>query len=257
MKKHIQGLKFAGLGTAFLGIVFCSACQQPSAAQLSAESVAARVVDADTGQPLVGVAIMAYWELHQGSFTGHALPCGAVDIEEAVTDEKGDFRIPGWGPVTLSSSCDMRDENPSLILFKSGYSERGLNNNPMNPLKTVSVSQSIWNGQTIKMREFPDMDLSKNDIHSYAFEFQGLSAILERFALGGCTWKKMPNMLRAVYLQQLQFDAAGHNLETVITKLFRDDQEMQKEAPQCGSPKAFIEGLVKTDPQQTVNPAAQ
>ena len=220
-------------------------CQQPSAETLSAEPVAARVVDADTGQPLAGVVIMAYWELHQGSFTGHAPPCGAVDIQEAVTDEDGAFRIPGWDLATVTGSCDMRDENPSLILFKSGYYGRGVNNNPMNPLKTVTVSKSIWDGQTIKMREFPNMDLIDNGPRSYASEFGGLNNILERYALGGCTWKKMPSMLRAVYLQQLQFNAAGHNLETVITKLFRDDQEMQKEAPECGSPKAFIEGLVK------------
>ena len=220
-----------------------ASCQQPSAETLFAEPVAARVVDADTGQPLAGVVIMAYWDLHQGSLTGHAPSCGAADIEEAVTDENGDFQIPGWGPVT--SSCDMRAENPSLILFKSGYYERGVNNNPVNPLKTVTVSQSIWDGQTIKMRKFSNMDLIDNGPRSYASEFGGLNNILERYALGGCTWKKMPSMLRAVYLQQLQFNAAGHNLETVITKLFRDDQEMQKEAPECGSPKAFIEGLVK------------
>lgn len=225
--------------TAVLLLPLMSSC----ASVLSAEPVTARVVDADTGRPLAGVVIMAYWDLHQGSLLGHAPSCGAVDIEEAVTDENGDFSIPGWGPVT--STCDMRDENPSLILFKSGYYGAGLNNSPIDPLKTVSVSRSIWNGKTIKMRVFPDMDLRKNDARSYASEFGGLNGILERFALGGCTWKKMPNMLRAVYLQQLQFNAAGHDLETVITKLFRDDQEIQKDAPQCGSPKAFIEGLVK------------
>lgn len=219
-------------------------CQQPSPETLSAEPVAARVVDKDTGQPLAGVVIMANWELHQGSLTGHALPC-AVDVEEAVTDENGDFRIAGWGPVTVDSSCEMRDENPSLILFKSGYYEGGVDNNPVNPLKTVSVSRSVWNGKTMKMRKFPDMDLRKSGLDSYASEFDGLNSLLEGFATGGCNWKKIPNMLRAVYLQQLQFDAAGHNLDTVIEKLFRNDQEMQKEAPQCGSPKAFIEGLVK------------
>lgn len=212
-------------------------------ASISAEPVAARVVDADTGQPLAGVVIMAYWDLHQGSLFGHAPSCGAVDIEEAVTDENGNFRIPGWGPVT--SSCDMRAESPSLILFKSGYYGGGVNNNPVNPLETVTVSRSVWNGKTMRMQKFPDMDLRKNDLHSYAFEFGGLNSLLERFVFGGCTWKKIPNMLRAVYLQQLQFDAAGHKFETVITKLFRSDEEFQKEAPECGSPKAFIEGLVK------------
>lgn len=219
-------------------------CQGRSSVTLSAEPVAARVVDADTHQPLTGVVIMANWELHQGSFTGHAPPC-AVDVEEAVTDENGNFRIPGWGPITVDSSCEMRDENPSMILFKSGYRVGGVDNNPMDPLKTVTVSRSAWNGVTMKMHKFPNMDLVDNGPNSYASEFGGLNSLLETFAMGGCNWKKIPNMLRAVYLQQLQFNAVGHNLETVITKLFRNDQEIQKSEPQCGSPKAFIEGLVK------------
>src|SRR6185312_14529324 len=96
---------------------------------LSADPVTAHVVDAGTGKPLAGVVVTAYWELHNGSLTGHSFGCGAIDIEEAVTDQDGEFHIPGWGPVT--SSCDMRGYNPMLVLFKPGYDWQGLNNDPL------------------------------------------------------------------------------------------------------------------------------
>ncbi|HEY4127655.1 MAG TPA: hypothetical protein VGN70_06380 [Gammaproteobacteria bacterium] len=214
---------------------------------LSAEPVTAHVVDADTGAPLAGVAVAAYWELHEGSLTGHSLGCGAIDMEGAVTDAKGEFHIRGWGPITVSGSCDMRTDNPSLILFKPGYLYLGMDNNPPNPLGTVLVSRSNHDGDTIKLHKAPDMDLKKprSDLDGYAWDFSTLNRVIGRYASEGCNWKKIPDMLRAIYIQDQGFIAAYQQLDTVTAHLIRDDAEWQKAAPQCGSPKAFIEGLVK------------
>ncbi len=214
-------------------------------AHISAEPVTAQVVD-DVGQPVAGVVVVAYWELHKGSFTGDALPCGAADVEEAVTDQDGRFQIPSWGPVW--SSCDMRSYNPLLVLFKSGYYPEGMNNNPVDALQTVSVSHSVWSGKTIVLRRYSDMDLTKTMPPSYRDQFEGLNVHLLDFVVnypGECNWKKIPNMLRAIYLQKQQFEAVGHGLDTITSMLTINDQTMLKDAPQCGSPKAFIEGLEK------------
>lgn len=214
------------------------------ASTLSAEPVTARVVDADTGKPLAGVVIMAYWELHQGSFTGHAFGCGAIDIEEAVTDANGQFHIPGWGPITSYGSCDMRAINPILMLFKPGYKANGVNNYPLNPVATISVSSSDWNDKTIELH-VADTDLSRVDVQGYAFNFRSFNDNIGRFVYSGCNWKKTPNMLRAIYLQEQKFHAAGQVFDTVTASLIRNDAAIQKATPECGSPKAFIEGLVK------------
>ncbi len=212
---------------------------------LSAEPVTTRVVDADTGQPLADVAVMAYWELHEGSLFGHSPGCGAIDIEGAVTDDKGEFHISGWGPITVYGSCDMSGYNPSLILFKPGYDYEGLNNNSLDPLETVTVSRSIYDGETIKLHKAAELDLQRTDVHSYAEQFGSLNDVIGRYAFADCNWKKIPDMLRAIYIQDREFGTSQQFDKTVTASLIRDDAAMQKAAPECGSPKAFIEGLVK------------
>jgi hypothetical protein len=212
-------------------------------ASLSAEPVSARVVDKDTGEPIAGVVVVAYWGLHRGSFTGDALPCGAAGVEEAVTDQDGTFDIPGWGPI--SSSCDMMSSQPLLILFKPGYDPKAVNN-PTYSIETVSVSRSVWNGKTLELPKYPDMDLRKATSPSYASEFGGLNNHLLNFIAdypGECYWKKVPNMLRALKAQQKLFNEAGNPIGSITSELVTVDQSMQQAAPQCGSPKAFVEGL--------------
>ncbi|HEX6550206.1 MAG TPA: hypothetical protein VF117_05980, partial [Gammaproteobacteria bacterium] len=83
--------------TVLLTPSFLVACGQDTV--LSADPIDATLVDADTGKPLAGVPVVAYWALKSGSLTGDSLPCGAAGVEEAVTDKDGKFHIPGWGPI--------------------------------------------------------------------------------------------------------------------------------------------------------------
>lgn len=214
-------------------------------ATISAEPVSAQVVDATTGQPIAGVAVVAHWELHGGSFTGDALPCGVAGVEEAVTDQEGRFHIPGWGPKW--SSCDVQIWNPNLVFFKPGYEPKDVNNDVVYPLATVSVSRSQWNGKTIQLAKNTDSDLGKL-MSVYAQDFGSLNLSFLRFVVDypdGCYWKEVPNMLRAVIAQEKIFHAAGNHLGSIASILIANNDHFQKIAPQCGSPKAFIEGLGK------------
>jgi hypothetical protein len=60
-----------------------------------------------------------------------------------------------------------------------------------------------------------------------------------------CNWGKAPNMIRALALQRRAFDQIGYGQFGLIDMLKINDQWYQQSAPQCGSPKAFIEDLVK------------
>lgn len=230
-------------------IALCLLANLGGCATFSAEPIAAQVVDADTGEPIEGVVVVAHWELHGGSFTGDALPCGVAGVEEAVTDQEGRFQLPGFGPIRVS--CDVQIWNPMLIFFKPGYEPYAVNNSAgaatTNPLETVSVSRSDWDGKVITLAKNRDMDLRK-ETSSYALDFGGLNTLWLSFVVnypGGCYWKQIPNMLRAVMAQENVFHEAGNNLGSIASTLIANDDHFQKIAPQCGSPKAFIEGLEK------------
>lgn len=227
-------------------ITLCLLCSLGGCATFSAEPIAAQVVDADTGQPIEGVVVVAHWELHGGSFTGDALPCGVAGVEEAVTDQEGRFHLPGFGPVRVS--CDVQIWNPDLIFFKPGYEPKSVNNATTNPLETVSVSRSQWDGKVITLSNNRNQDLRSDQADSYALDFGSLNLNFLGFVTyypAGCYWKKVPNMLRAVMAQEQEFHAAGNNLGSIASTLIANNDHLQKIAPQCGSPKAFIEGLNK------------
>lgn len=228
-----------------LTLSFLVACGQDTV--LSADPIDATLVDADTGQPLAGVPVVAYWELKSGSLAGDSLPCGAAGVEEAVTDKNGKFHIPGWGPV--KGPCGyMPSWSPEIFAFKSGYSPLIFMNTPRANPPSVSHSVSDWNGKTIKMWKDPDPDLRKVGADSYGARFGYFNGSLETFIVdmaGGCNWKKIPNMLRALSAQERMFNAAGTPLGSIVSELVTVDQSMQKAAPWCGSPKAFVESLLK------------
>src|SRR5437762_5403722 len=59
-----------------------------------AEPLAATVVDAESGEPLEGVIVVAHWEVDN--------PYGAavaqVMVTETTTGKQGTFAFPAWGP---------------------------------------------------------------------------------------------------------------------------------------------------------------
>lgn len=217
----------------------------------SADQVYARIVDGDTGKPLSGVVVVAYWELYQGSITGDGMPCGAANVEETVTDNDGKFRLPGWGPV--KGTCgQMRNDNPFVYFFKPGYKfKRVAGGIGFDATKSVSVAQVDWNGKTFELHKPNNSDLHIFAPGSYADNFDSLNRELGMFIVNmprECNWKKIPNMLRAIIAQTDEFEAAGnHDFESISTVLMQNSQDelMRKLAPQCGSPTSFIEGLHK------------
>ncbi len=77
-----------------------------------------RVADAETGEPLAGVVVLGIWQTETSG------PGGAVlhfyDAREKLTDEKGEFSMPGMGLVLRWNLLPMR-----VLLFKAGYEEMG------------------------------------------------------------------------------------------------------------------------------------
>ncbi len=78
----------------------------------------ARVVDAETAQPLEGVVVLAYWQWYQPSLGGWA-GGGFHAAEEVVTGADGRFRIRSRWSYTIP--LIVKVAGPEWVIFKPGY----------------------------------------------------------------------------------------------------------------------------------------
>ena len=121
---------------------------QPDA--YSAAPIRGSVVDAKTQQPLAGVHVVAQWILNTGMFF-HSERIQRFHILETMTDEKGEYQIPGWGPKPRPPLSRLDTVDPRLTFFKPGYRPLDRSNNDPHdrPLRT-----SRWDGKAIPLEPF-------------------------------------------------------------------------------------------------------
>jgi hypothetical protein len=83
------------------------------------EGVSGKVVNAATGKPIEGVAVVAKWDL----LGMESATVDVIAIAESVTDANGSFEIHGWGPRLNKRFwyAGMAYNAPELIVFKAGY----------------------------------------------------------------------------------------------------------------------------------------
>jgi hypothetical protein len=224
---------------------------------LSADPIDSRVVDVETGAPIEGAVVLAYWELHPGSLSGDARPCGAANVEDTVTDKDGNFHLPGWGPTMAACRGEMRQGNPHLTVFKPGYYFIDV---PTGIPDTKSVlSTGPWRDGPLPLKVIHDDDPRKqavSEIRDLDSLETSMTDFIERMP-AQCNWKKMPNMLRALVLQRQAIKKIGYGLLGMTDMLIANDKWYQQQAPQCGSPKVFIEELTKNVPQSKLTSVAQ
>ena len=228
--------------------------------QYSAEPIEARVVDAETKQPLEGVIITANWQLEEGTFGGN-VQAGQLSVMETTTDKEGKFRFPGWGPLKVAKG-HLVNRDPQLLLFKSGYESLGLENKYSSDreLRLRSVRKSDWNGKTIVLRPFkmvlealrehykkdalyqelyPEHDpipgtLEEEYAKHLSFLHTSISSILDD---GECNWKKIPRLIVAMDKQEKIF--RSRNIYSPLYSI--DDLPNGK----CGSARDFFRGFMQ------------
>ncbi|HYT97117.1 MAG TPA: carboxypeptidase-like regulatory domain-containing protein, partial [Casimicrobiaceae bacterium] len=98
-------------------VLALNACGSP---YYTSDSIEAWVVDADTGQPIEGAVVTANWQL-----VGFTLDTGGrkgaqLAVMETSTDSNGRFFFPGFTKLNLSLG-ELRDQDPQILAFKSGY----------------------------------------------------------------------------------------------------------------------------------------
>src|SRR5438309_2927823 len=111
------------------------------------EAIHARVVDADSGQPVADAVVVADWKLYGGG-VGHGGHHRSLFAQEAVTGMQGEFTIAAWGP-TRRPMFAILDTAPWLGIFKTGYDHRFLWNEHAS---NAFVRRSDWNNRTIQLK---------------------------------------------------------------------------------------------------------
>lgn len=226
--------------------LFCSsfalsACAAGYPPAYSAEAIEARVIDAETKQPLEGAIITADWELRGGGLAlGGSSYAGELMVMETVTDKNGRFYFPAWGPIRQSKG-ELHNRDPRLILFKSGYRYEILSNKSRFEAEDAlePVRRSQWNGKTIELKPF------RGKMEEYAERVYDLGREIDNMldlarSDKECNWKKVPRMLMAL-------DSTASSLESqgVKLKAWRLGQHILRidDIPvteRCGAPKEFL-----------------
>jgi len=126
-----------------------SACAPPI---YFAQATHGTVIDAETKRPIAGAVIVANWDLYARQLT-HGVR--SMQITEVVSDENGNYVVPGWGPRLRPCGMELDNRDPYLMVFKSTYEPTGLLRDRDRSRDRYSwVRVSDWNERAIELRRF-------------------------------------------------------------------------------------------------------
>jgi hypothetical protein len=204
--------------------------------QYSAKAIEAWVVDGETNQPLEGVTVLANWQVEAGANEVYQ-----IKILETVTDEKGRFYFPAWGPEPNPSATGyIGFSDPGLAFFKPGYRYLGQENIVLSQPRLGAVRYSDWDGKTIKMQKASsDADY----LDKFAFLNRTLDSVLSN-ENEPCDWKRAPMTIAAVVKEERQLNERGLKANSSFESRLRANEQYFA-MRECGSVNAFLDGLSK------------
>ena len=169
-----------------LGMLLAAEVEGPPPLMYSAKPIQGILVDAQTGEPLMGVIVVAQWIMHEpgkGSWR-------RLHVFETTTDSRGNYLIPGWGPKrnTWYPWTRLRDADPTLNFFKPGYVPLGVRNRWE---RNESGRFSEWDGKMIKLQKFTGTD--EDWIRELSFVQTNLS-----WGSEVTEWRSMPRIVLAL-----------------------------------------------------------
>jgi len=196
----------------------------------SGEEVHGWVVDSVTKEPIKDVVVVEVWEL-EGGFP-HTDNTANIHIAETLTDEKGYYSFPGWGP-KFTVDGKLSESSPLLVFYKFGYKNKNFLNQisgNLNPDNSVSEHS----GKKIELIKFTGAleDYPKALGSFYLF----LTLRDSREALR-CQWTKVPIFTSEVikaerYFKQKRIYSSLPHLGALS-------------APECGNPGEILKEYLK------------
>lgn len=192
----------------------------------SAKSIMGKVADAETGEPLAGVVIVAQWKIDR-NFVGDDK--ALLNVMETVSDSGGDYAFPAWGPISLPPRANFgKGEDPGVYYFKSGYWPQYEQNDLTDDIRrrATPLGEFKGNGQTVKLRKWDGTDIRKYESHLH-----GLAGSMPGYY--GADWRKYPRMTleikkvgRLVQKKTKSVLGAAHVEGFYFDRLSKDDLEL-------------------------------
>jgi hypothetical protein len=180
------------------------------------------VVDAVDKKPLVGANVVAQWTIDAPG----GRPLGSLKVLETVTDSRGTFTLPGWGPLPIPSEkpygAGIPPDSPAIIVFKAGYAtERLFEDSDASyregnrPIISATSRGSRWNNNTLALqRRNPDWGFYSITVDQ---------AVEYITTYDGCALKHIPHLATAVRNEKLRLaEESHHQLDDPISRLFRN-----------------------------------
>lgn len=232
--------------------------------EYSAKAIEAWVVDADTGQPLEGVNVVAHWELNYGLEGGGAYQ---LTVMETVADSAGRFTFPAWGPKQipkgLPSEARMKSNDLGILIFKAGYDTTYRANKEERRIPTdfgdrgAAVREWYANGDKVKLMKIKNMSAQlrayrhldkESDIEIEAWMLLFFDTKLHVLLThSDCGWRDFP---RAIASAEMARRNLLQDHEDVVRKVFFGHRTQYEKLVsndanlirQCGqSPKKLFE----------------
>lgn len=173
-----------------------------------AEPFGGRVLDAETGQPISEAVLVMKWPRSTSTFAGtHRL--GIMEILEAVTDETGRYKIPGWKKryEDIGEGGFLKSDG-ELYVFASGYWPRMLPNKPRDDdgFSRGGAWKSDWDSKTIELKPVQYKKFSgviirgskqEEEYNKNFSQWRKYLSTTESYLsisdIPRCSWIKMPN----------------------------------------------------------------
>ncbi len=174
-------------------------------AAYSGAEIRGRVTDAETKQPLAGVHVVAQWILYtvRSPLQVHRGQGTAMQIMETVTDARGEYYVPPWGPKPRPplSRFDWGTD-PILLFFKSGYQPLGRTNYGPPPDDEAEMPQRIsrWHGRTVTLEPFRGTARDRAiRLHTLQVQLGWADETDDDLHRINDNWRQMPRMVLAVF----------------------------------------------------------
>jgi len=201
----------------------------------SAAPIEARVVDAETDEPIKDANVIAAWRLIAKSWDGprHA---GYLEVMETVTSGNGQFSFPGFTKAN-STPGELRNEDPEVLIFKAGYKAERVTNHYAGYTSASPGPQRVAgvHGKTVKLAKLK-MDYSNKNARWYASVDTPVSMIIE-----DCEWKKIPLAILAMDRERKRIKKINHLFDTALPSI----ESVERHKSSCGSAIEFFREYAK------------
>lgn len=176
----------------------------------SGAAIAGRIVDATTRDPIRRAILVAYWPVENEA----GLRRGTLMAVEAVTGDDGSFRLPEWGPVgPIREEGFVYEQSPRILVYAPGYDVVKASNISERDSAAWSVPmRADWDGREVRLARFTGsenewagiLSLLGADVRAIGFPWADLE-----WGPDTCTWRRMPNLIRALLEARGQLNAKG------------------------------------------------